>query len=120
MPMTKDCVDFTISLNMMTGISYNLVSKDQAEMRRRTERLRTILELKPAIEKKIMAEICYALGYDDQTLSVKLTERRVAREAAEVAEAEGRAAKQAVRDGLPQPSPPPAIGEVHPDDKEEM
>ena len=108
MSTTKDCGDLTVAVVIRTGVKYLAAAVGEDDTLFRTAIDEKIADILPQLEKTILDQICDHIGYDQETVAVKITARDDKNEADREAEETGRAEKQAKRDGLPplQPHPP--------------
>ena len=112
MSITKDCGDMTVSVVIRTGVKFQAVAAEDDETLFRTAIDEKIADFIPQLEKTILEQICDHIGFDAETVEAKVKARDDKNAADRQAEEEGRADKQARRDGLPalQPHPPPVKG----------
>ena len=111
MSAIKDCGDVTVTVVIRTGVKFALAAVGD-EMSERIVMADKVADILPRLEKTILEQICDHIGYDAETCEAKLKAREEKNIADRKAEDEGRAEKQAERDGLPplQPHPPPVAG----------
>ncbi len=112
MSIIKDCGDMTVSIVIRTGVGYKLEAVGDDEKLARKAINEKVADIIPQLEKTILEQICDHIGFDAETVEVKVKARDDKNAADRQAEEEGRADKQARRDGLPalQPHPPPVKG----------
>lgn len=110
MSLTKDCGDLTVAVTIRTGVKFRLSAATDEDRLERSAIDLLIAEILPALEKTLLEQVCDHIGYDEETIAVKVKARDDKNAADHTAETEGRAAKAAHRAGLPEP-PPGQIGE---------
>ncbi len=109
MSVIKDCGDMTVSVAIRTGVKYVLEAVGEDETLFRTAIDEKVADIIPQLEKTILDQICDHIGYDQDKIKHQVALREGKNAADRKAETEGRAAKSAVRAGLPPLTPPPPI-----------
>ncbi len=90
MPLKIDCGDMELTLNIVIGMRYKLDAKNSDE---RAERLAVIdkaMDIKPTLEKTVLAQIADHIGYDKEAIEAKITARDEKIAADHEAEEQGR------------------------------
>lgn len=106
MSAIKDCGDMTVTITITTGVKFSAAAGGGEEALFRTAIDEKIADILPNLEKTMLDQICDHIGYDEDKIKFQVGLRDGKNAANRKAETEGRAEKQAQRDGLPPPPPP--------------
>jgi len=75
MPLKIDCGDVELSLNLVFGIRYKMSAKDSDERMERLALINKAMEIKPNLEKTVLAQIADHIGYEQGTIEAKVNAR---------------------------------------------
>lgn len=99
MPLKIDCGDIELTLNLVFGIRYKMTAKNADERMERLALINKAMEIKPTLEKTVLAQIADHIGYEQATIEAKVNARDEKIAADGEAEVQGRAEMQARRHG---------------------
>jgi len=90
MPIKIDCGDVELTLNLVFGIRYKMNAKNADERMERLALINKAMEIKPNLEKTVLAQIADHIGYEQATIEAKVKARDEKIAADHEAEEQGR------------------------------
>ncbi len=113
MSVTKNCGDLELGVKINVSVHYSLVATTPEERQRRKEIDDKIADIYHNLTITVADQIADHIGYTQEFVISKISDQDIKNSINREAEDEGRAAKAAIRSGLPAP-PPGKIGEKIP------
>jgi len=89
MPLKIDCGDVELTLNLVFGMRYKLSAKDADEQAARAAMIDKAMDMKPTLEKTVLAQIADHIGYDEEMINAKIKARDEKNAGEQAAEKQG-------------------------------